>query len=212
MKYYLSLALWILLSILLLPLPLPSSLLVEDSGTILLIEVVVSTTTVVSVSVWHHSVVLLVVVVVVCSGHPRQPLQFYTYCSATVSGRVVLFSNRTQAPWAFCVPFHMLGWIRGRPIQVLWEQYPKGEKKVSPKGQVRVGGEGGMGPSTPPSPPVAVEAERNMENSLVWRHCWDTWFIGVGARRDSLGFVYYLPLLLLRLVLTLASTMTDLLF
>jgi len=46
---------------------------------------------------------------------------------------------------------------------VLWEQYPKGEKKVSPKGQVRVGGE----VPAPLPPPVAVEAERNMENSLV---------------------------------------------
>lgn len=78
----------------------------------------------------------------------------------------------------FCTQVHMLRWIRGQSIQV-WQQYTSGKKGFSP-GQVK--GAGGV------TPLVAVEAETNMENSILWRHPKEEdvggpWFISVGAWR-----------------------------
>lgn len=73
---------------------------------------------------------------------------------------LVLFCTSDWGLLGFCTLLHMLRWIRGQSIQV-WRTMPLWKKSFSPG---RVKGEGGV------TPLVAVEAEGNMENSILWRH------------------------------------------
>lgn len=91
---------------------------------------------------------------------------------------LVLFCASDPGFLGFCTLLHMLRWIRGQSIQVLGTM-PLWKKEFLP------GSGQGRGRC---HPLVAVEAESNMENSILWRHPTEedvggAWFISVGAQR-----------------------------
>lgn len=106
-----------------------------------------------------------------------QPFKL-SMCGFTTLLLSVLFCTSDPGFLGFCTLVSMLRWIRGQSIQVSGTMPPRKKRTFYP-GQVK--GEGGV-------TPVAVEAEINMENSILWRHPGDqdigeAWFICVGGRR-----------------------------
>lgn len=72
------------------------------------------------------------------------------------------FCSAPRTPASLAFVHYCTCWdeLEGNPFKC-WEQCPCGKKSFSPG---RVKGEGGV------TPLVAVEAESNMENSILWRH------------------------------------------